>query len=115
MFAHNGEVIAYVLGAMLSLAVLFFRPRRLALVFFVAFATLSFNFEYDKHLMLPLRNQTIATVVSNPETHLFTQRILNLFLTEVVPVLLFILGWGLLFLGILASLLGRNFLKRFHS
>jgi|GEM_PF-988467 len=108
LFAHNGLLIIYVFGALVSLLLIFLKPRRLTVLYFLAFLTLAFGFEYDKHLIVPLRDQTIATVVADPETHLFTQRLINLFISEFIPVALFILGWGLLFLAILLSLIGKN-------
>ena len=108
LFAHNGLVFIYVLGGLISLVLIFFRPRRLTVLYFLSFLTLAFGFEYDKHIIVPLREQTVMTVVTNPETHLFTQRLINLFISEFIPVLLFILGWGLLFLAILLSLTGKN-------
>jgi hypothetical protein len=108
LFVHNGEVIAYVLGALIALVALIARPTRLAVLYFLAFGLLAFNFEYDKHIMLPLRAQTIATITSNPDTHLYTQRLINLFLTDLLPVAFFAFGWGLLFLAIILSLLNTE-------
>lgn len=107
LFAHNGEVVVYVIGAALTLTALIVRPTRLAVIYLLAFGVLAFNFEYDKHIMVPLRAQTIATVVNNPDTHLYTQRLLNLFLTDLLPVLFFTAGWGLLFIAITISLSSR--------
>lgn len=104
LFAHNGEVIVYVVGSLIALISLIAHPKRLAVLYLLAFGVLAFNFEYDKHIMVPLRAQTIATVVDNPETHLYTQKLLNLFLTDLLPVVLFVMGWGLLFLAIILSL-----------
>jgi len=104
LIAHNSEVIVYVSGSLLSVIALFIKPTRLALLYLLGFGLLAFNFEYDKHLMLPLRAQTIATVAGSPDTHLYTQRLVNLFLTDLVPVMLFLLGWGILFVAITLSL-----------
>lgn len=108
LIAHNSEVIVYVSGSLLSVIALFIKPTRLALLYLLGFGLLAFNFEYDKHLMLPLRAQTLATVAGSPSTHLYSQRLVSLFLTDLLPVIFFLTGWGILFVAITLSLLNKK-------
>lgn len=96
LLAHNGLVFVYVAGAVISLGILVFKLKRIAAVYLIGFATLALKFEYNKHIMEPLREQTVATVITNPDTHLFTQRLLNIFLIRGVPTILWLIGWGTL-------------------
>ncbi|OGY27488.1 MAG: hypothetical protein A3F33_03145 [Candidatus Woykebacteria bacterium RIFCSPHIGHO2_12_FULL_43_10] len=100
LFNHNSVVLAYFCGLVISALISLFRPSRLAFLFTLAFGVLAFGYEYDKHLIEPLREQTLATIAPTPGTHLKAARLISLFLSELLPVFLFILGWGLLFVGI---------------
>ncbi|MCX6784061.1 MAG: hypothetical protein NT141_03250 [candidate division WWE3 bacterium] len=97
LFAHNGLVFVYVAGAIISLGVLVFKLKRIAAVYLIGFATLAIKFEYNKHIMEPLLKQTVETVVINPDTHLFIQRLINTFLIKGVPAIMWLIGWGSLF------------------
>lgn len=103
LFNHNSVVVAYFCGLVISMLVSFFRPSRLAFLFTLAFGVLTFGYEYDKHLIEPLREQTLATIAPTPGTHLKATKLINLVLSELLPVFLFILGWGLLISSVLVA------------
>lgn len=103
LFTHNGLLIAYFSGLVVSGIISFYRPSRLSFLFTLSFLVLTFSFEYDKHIINPLREQTLATLVPNPLTHRKFSKLINLILSELLPVFFFILGWVLLLLSIFLS------------
>lgn len=103
-FNHNALVLAYFLGLIVCASASFRRPSRLALLFTFSFLILVVGFEYDKNLMEPLRNQTIATVAPAAGTHLKATKLVNLVLTDLLPVVLFVVGWGGLLTATVVSL-----------
>lgn len=103
LFTHNGLLIAYFSGLVVSGIISFYRPSRLAFLFTASFIALTFSFEYDKHIINPLREQTLATLVPNPLTHRKISKIINLILSELLPIFFFILGWALLLISVCLS------------
>lgn len=115
-FAHNELVIAYVAGLVISLVMAFQRPNRFHLLLLIGFAILAFNFEYDKHIIEGLRDQTLNSIIMDSSKHFKAQRFIGLIISEVVPVVLYLTGWGLIFLAIITqgkfSLSLRSIIKR---
>lgn len=102
-FAHNELVIAYVFGLVISAVMAFKRPNRFYLLLLIGFAILAFNFEYDKHIIEALREQTLTSIVTDPSKHFRAQRLLRLVISELVPVILYIAGWGCIFAAIISQ------------
>lgn len=102
-FAHNELVIAYVTGLVISAVMAFKRPSRFYLLLLIGFAILAFNFEYDKHIIDALRDQTLTSIVADPSKHFRAQRFISILITELVPVILYITGWGCVFLAIISQ------------
>jgi len=98
-FLHNSEAIALSIGIVISLTLLFKKPARLYLYFFLSFSLLLARFEYLKHLVDPLQEQTVTTVITE-EGHFRAKRLFDLFFNDLVPMILYLLGWGFLFFGI---------------
>ena len=101
-FSHNQLVIAYVAGVVISAFMAFKKPSRFYLMLLLGFAILAFNFEYDKHIIDGLREQTLNAIVTDPGKHFRAQRFISLVITELVPVGLYILGWGTIFVAIVS-------------
>jgi hypothetical protein len=98
-FLHNNEIIAFSLGILITLFLLFRRPRRVYLFFLIAFVCLLIRFEYLKHIVDPLSQQTIGVVVTE-EGHWRTRKWLDLFFNNFIPLVLYLLGWGSMFIGL---------------
>ncbi len=102
-FAHNELVMAYVAGLCISAIMAFKKPNRFYLSLLIGFAILAFNFEYDKHIIDSLREQTLVSIVADPGKHFKVQRFISLVITELVPVVLFLAGWGMIFVAIISQ------------
>jgi len=100
-FSHNQLVIAYLTGFILSSVLALWKPNRFTILFLLGFGVLGFGFEYEKHFVEPLIRQTIGAMIKNPNAHLRTQRYIRTFLGEILPIVFYVLGWALLYLGII--------------
>lgn len=108
LFNHNSVVLAYFFGLLVCAIISFLRPSRAAFAITASFAILVFSFEYDKHIIEPLRTQTLATIIPTQGTHLKATKIIDLFLSELLPVIFYLLGWGLLTTSIALTLWNRK-------
>ena len=97
---HNSEAIAYFVGILFSLFLLFKHPTRAKLLLLIGFTSLLLQFEYVKHIADPLQRQTIETVVTT-DGHFLVRRLLDLFFNDAITVGLYGVGWGSIFLAIL--------------
>ena len=96
-FDHNKIVIGYIGALILAAFLVFKKPTRFHLLLLFGFAILTFNYEYEKHIIAPLREQTLQAVTPDPTLNIRTQRYMDVFLSVLVPIGLFITGWGLIF------------------
>lgn len=96
-FDHNNLVIAYVLAALFSAYLLFRHPNRFHSLLLFGFSILTLNFEYEKHIIAPLREQTLMALAPDPNVHLKLQQYTDLILSVLIPISLFIIGWVLIF------------------
>lgn len=108
LFSHNYIVFAYFLGLIISIILAIYRPSRFTTFILLGFAILLFSFEYDKHIILPLRDQTINSLITLTP-HYKVQKIVDLLISVVLPVLFYTIGWLFIFLAIInASLDDRK-------
>ena len=99
LFAHNYIAFAYFVGLVLAIALAFYRPSRFTTLITVGFAILLFSFEYDKHIIEGLREQTTHSLITTTQ-HYTVARIINLVFADVLPVLFYITGWACLFFAL---------------
>ena len=99
-FSHNYIALVYIAGIVLGVGLSLWRPSRFATLVLIGFAVLLFSFEYDKHLIAPLRDQTIRSFITE-KPHFRLQRIIDVTVSEIVPVGFYIAGWGCLFISII--------------
>jgi hypothetical protein len=97
---HNAEALAYFAGAMLMLYKQFVKPKRVYLLVFVGFVLLLLQFQYVKHIVEPLLDQTLQTVLQTGAAATRFQKITNFFLQKAVPIGLYVVGWGSIFAGL---------------
>jgi len=100
LFTHNYIAFAYLSGLLISILLSILRPSRFSVLMLLGFITLLFSFEYDKHLIVPFREQTIKSLIT-ATPHYRLQRIINLTISEVMPIIFYTLGWGFIYLGII--------------
>ena len=107
---HNFSVIIYVVGFSVSALLSLWRPSRFSLFMLLGFLSLAVGFEYNKHLMEPLLQQTLQAVVRDPNTHIKTAMVISLFLRKLLPVGFYIGGWGFIFIATLVGI--KNIIKK---
>lgn len=99
LFAHNYIAFAYFTGMLMGIALAVWRPSRFSLFVLLGFAMLLFSFEYDKHIIEPLRNQTITSLVT-VTPHYKVSKVIDILISEILPVLFYTVGWGMVFTSI---------------
>ena len=95
-FLHNQYAIAFLSGALISLALLIYKPSRYPIFLLIGFTILLIGFEYDKHIIQPLQDQTIASLgVGDSDTS--AKLLLLRTFQKLIPIGFFTVGWGLIF------------------
>src|SRR3989338_2072949 len=95
-FSHNYIALAYFCGMILGIILSVYRPSRFAVFIFLGFGLLLFAYEYDKHIIAGLSEQTLKSLITITP-HYRLQRFVNLALSDLMPVVLYVIGWGLIF------------------
>ena len=111
LFIHNYIAFAYLTGLIIGIFLSFYRPSRFATMILLSFAILLFSFEYDKHLIAAFREQTLNSLITITP-HFRLQRLLNLLISDVLPVIFYLIGWGLLFASIILAALNLGKKKK---
>ena len=104
LFSHNYIAIAYFTGIVLGIILSLWKPSRFATLVLIGFSILLFSFEYDKHIIAGLREQTLKSLITQAP-HYRVQRLVNLFISDLLPVLFYVTGWGMLFTSIVYAAL----------
>ncbi|OGK27626.1 hypothetical protein A3C28_04745 [Candidatus Roizmanbacteria bacterium RIFCSPHIGHO2_02_FULL_39_9] len=99
IFMHNFAAIFYGIGIALSALLLFMRPSRWGILLLFGFIILLFGFEYNKHIVEPLKDQTLNSLITVQE-HNKVRRAVNLVLVKGLPRGLPLLGWTLVTGGV---------------
>lgn len=100
LFTHNQLAIAYFLGLALAVGLSVYRPSRFATFLLLGFAILLFQYEYDKHIITGLREQTMTSLITE-QPHFRVQRMINLVISDLLPIGLFVIGWGCIYLSVI--------------
>jgi hypothetical protein len=98
---HNSLAIALVVMVLACAGLLVLKPKRRFVFFLLGFLLLLLEFEYRKHFGKALEEQTINSVILQGD-HLRTRSLMEDFFQKLIPFGLWLGGWGLVFLGILA-------------
>lgn len=107
IFMHNFAAIFYGIGIALSALLLFIRPSRWGILLLFGFIILLFGFEYNKHIVEPLKEQTLNSLITIQE-HNKVRRSVNIVLVKVLPRGLPLLGWMLVAGGIGLKIFSRE-------
>lgn len=102
IFLHNFAALMYALGIFVSLIISIYKPSRAVIFMLLGFILLLFAFEYSKHIVGPLTDQTLGSLITLRQSPT-TERIVRIFLTKIIPLVLPIIGWILIILGILGG------------
>lgn len=99
---HNYVLFIYVFGFLISIFWSIKKPSRSHTLMMLGFILLIFHFEYTKHIIDSLKEQTVNSIITaNP--HYTAKKWLNIFIEDLVPIFLFVSGWFLLFLSYLTK------------
>ncbi len=109
LFSHNYIAFAYFTGLIISIILSIKWPSRFSTYSFLGFAILLFSYEYDKHIIEGLRQQTLRSLITL-QPHLRFQRLISVTITEILPILFYIAGWAFIYLAIIhaARKLGKK-------
>lgn len=100
MFTHNYIVFAYMLGLLISIVLSISKPSRYATFLLLGFALLTFSFEYDKHIVDGLREQTIKSLITS-EPHYTAANWINLIIGNILPIFFYLTGWVFVYAAII--------------
>ena len=104
IFSHNYIAFVYLTGVFIAIILSIKKPSRFTVFMLLGFITLLFSFEYDKHIIEGFRQQTLDSLITITP-HYRLQRIINIAIAEIFPILFYIIGWGLIFVGIIYAAL----------
>lgn len=107
LFIHNVLAIAYVVAIFLVTIHVLWRPKRGKILILWGLIILLFIFEYEKHMLEPLRQQTIQSLITERES-VRIEFYINKFLTKIVPFGLPIFGWILISVGLFFDILYKK-------
>ena len=68
--------------------------------FYEGFALLTFSFEYDKHIVDGLREQTLNSLITVNQ-HYTLQKYINIVLGVLGPIVLYVVGWFFVFVALI--------------
>ncbi len=115
---HNLIPLVLGLACLGSLIFLIIKPSRLRVILLIGFSLLLLHFEYLKHIMEPLVNQTTVSLITVDRNYRFEWLILKM-LTKGIPILLFLGGLSCFIGPIIFIYLkrkkGYNFLNKLHK
>src|SRR3990172_6050158 len=87
IFLHNFSAIFYFTGIVISAILLLIKPTRWKALLLFGFIILLFAFEYKKHIVEPLKQQTLNSLITVRQ-HYKTERVVNIVLVKALPLLL---------------------------
>ena len=100
LFSHNYIAFAYLLGLIIGIILSLYRPSRFSTFVFLGFAILLFSYEYDKHIISALRDQTTQSLITVRQ-HFKVQRAIDVVISEILPILFYVAGWFFLYLALI--------------
>ena len=96
---HNAYPLVLAGVMAITLAAALHKPKRSYLLIFLGTALLLFHFEYLKHILGPLEQQTLITLTTETPRYRFVWFVQKS-LTRGLPLLLLLAGWGSSILGL---------------
>lgn len=102
--SHNFEALAYFGSMGLALLIALIKPTRAMILIMVGFGLLLFGFQYNKHILEPLKQQTESALITERQSYR-TQRAIDLAFARVLPKAFPIAGWSSIVCGLLIGIL----------
>lgn len=99
IFLHNFAAIFYSLGIIVGIVLSLWKPSRPYILIMLGFIILLFSFEYSKHIVEPLKEQTTNSLVTMRESPRI-ERVVHIVVARLVPLALPLLGWIMVLGGI---------------
>lgn len=100
ILTHNFEAILYSSGIFFMLLWILYKPSRAKFLVFLGFIILLFAFEYKKHIVEGLVEQTRNSLITERQSFRL-ERYLSIILEKLVPLVLPLFGWLLIISGVL--------------
>lgn len=104
ILTHNFEAILYSLGIVVMMLWMLYKPSRAKFLVFLGFIVLLFAFEYKKHIVEGLVEQTRNSLITERQSWRL-ERYLSIILEKLVPLVLPLFGWFLIITGVLMRFL----------
>lgn len=95
---HNALALFYFCGIIFAVGLSLYRPSRKSVLLLLGFSLLLFGFEYNKHILEGLREQTLNALITVQE-HNKVRRIVNIVTLKLLPFFLPVVGWSLVLLS----------------
>lgn len=102
---HNFEAILYSFGILVMVLWILYKPSRAKFLIFLGFVILLFAFEYKKHILEGLVEQTRNSLITERQSWRL-ERYINIILARLVPLVLPLVGWFLIISGIVMRVTG---------
>ena len=100
LFSHNYIAIAYFIGIIIAIFLAVKHPSRYSVFLLIGFIILLFSFEYDKHIIVPFREQTMNSLIT-ATPHYKLGKLIDIVIADIIPMATYICGWGLVFASII--------------
>lgn len=108
--ADNFIAIVYATGILISALLAIRKPSRAFIFLLLGFILLLFGFEYQKHILEGLKEQTINALITVQE-HNKVRRLVNIVLVKAAPILIPLFGWIFVIVGVYLFNRGRKITK----
>ena len=95
---HNYQAAFFLIGFLVAIFLSIKKPSRSYTFMLLGFICLLFQFEYTKHIVDGLKEQTTNSLITSTP-HYTAKRWLNALIEDIIPMLLFISGYFLLALS----------------
>lgn len=104
LLSHNFEAILYSVGIAVMTIWMIYKPSRSKFLIFLGFVLLLFAFQYKKHIVEGLVEQTRTSLITERQSWRI-ERYMTLVLEKLVPFALPVFGWLLIIGGVLMKYL----------
>ncbi len=101
---HNFEPLLYSIGILAITLWMFYKPSRAKFLVLLGLIVLLFAFEYKKHILEGLVEQTTNSLITERQSWRL-ERYINIILAKLVPLVLPLFGWGLIIAGVVTRYL----------
>lgn len=96
---HNALPILYSLGLLVVTASSLKKPTRGKILILWGIVILFFVFEYNKHILEGIKDQTLNSLVTERQS-IKIEYVVTKFFTKIIPFVLPVIGWSLIIGGI---------------